>query len=111
MNNRLRVIRAKNRVTQFQLRLMTGIYQSKLSMAENDLIDLTEGEKKKLAKALGVSVNEVWPSQGVEGVERAQGGSKKERLMCGRARCISPKNSQWEPSPRVTATVLGRYCG
>jgi lambda repressor-like predicted transcriptional regulator len=45
---------------------MTGIHQSKLSMAENDLIDLTEGEKKKLAKALGASVNEIWPSQGVD---------------------------------------------
>lgn len=63
MSNRLKEIRARRRVTQFQLRLMTGIHQSKLSMAENDFIELTEQEKKKLAKALGVSVNGIWPGE------------------------------------------------
>lgn len=61
--NRLRVIRAEKRVTQFQLRLMTGIHQSKLSMAENDLIKLTEDEKKRLSKVLGVPVNEIWQAE------------------------------------------------
>lgn len=63
MKNNLRVIRAKNRITQFQLRLMTGVHQSKLSMAENDLIQLAEQEKAKIAKALGVSVNEIWRNE------------------------------------------------
>lgn len=64
MKNNLRVIRAKNRVAQFQLRLMTGIHQSKLSLAENDLIELADQEKKKLAKALGVSVKDIWQEGG-----------------------------------------------
>lgn len=63
MRNNLRVIRAMNRMTQFHLRLMTGIHQSKLSMAENDLVQLAEQEKKKIAKALGVKANEIWPNQ------------------------------------------------
>jgi transcriptional regulator with XRE-family HTH domain len=61
--NRLRVIRAEKRITQFQLRLMTGIHQSKLSMAENDLIELANQEKAKIAKALDVNVNEIWQAK------------------------------------------------
>jgi transcriptional regulator with XRE-family HTH domain len=63
MKNNLRVIRAEKRITQFQLRLMTGIHQSKLSMAENDLIELRPAEKAKLAKALGVGVKDIWTSE------------------------------------------------
>jgi len=59
MNN-LRIIRAKMRITQWQLRLMSGVNQTKISMAENDLIQLSLDEKKKLAKALGVSVSDIW---------------------------------------------------
>jgi len=64
MKNNLRVIRAKKRITQFQLRLMTGIHQSKLSMAENDLIELGPEKKTKLAKALGMSVRDIWKEGG-----------------------------------------------
>lgn len=60
MKNNLRVIRAKKRVTQFQLRLMTGIHQSKISMAENDLVELAQEERKKIAKALGVKIGDIW---------------------------------------------------
>ena len=60
MKNNLRVIRAEKRITQFQLRLMTGIHQSKLSMAENDLIELRPEEKNRIAKALGVSIEDIW---------------------------------------------------
>jgi transcriptional regulator with XRE-family HTH domain len=60
MTNRLKEIRARNRVTQFELRLKTGIHQSKISMAENNYIELTEREKAKIARALGVSANEIW---------------------------------------------------
>lgn len=60
MRNCLRELRARNRVTQFQLRLMTGINQSKLSMAENDLIELRPEEKKKVARALGVGIESIW---------------------------------------------------
>ena len=58
--NRLREIRVVKRITQFQLRLSTGIHQSKISMIENGLVDPREDEKKRLAKALGVRMEEIW---------------------------------------------------
>ena len=63
MKNKLKEIRARKRVTQFQLRLMTGVHQSKLSMAENDLIQLARQEKAKVAKTLGVNVEEIWENE------------------------------------------------
>jgi DNA-binding XRE family transcriptional regulator len=61
--NELRVIRAKKRVSQFQLRLMAGINQSKLSHIENDLVHPSKEEKKKIAKALGVSIKDIWKEE------------------------------------------------
>ncbi|MDY6987955.1 MAG: helix-turn-helix transcriptional regulator [Thermodesulfobacteriota bacterium] len=58
--NRLKEIRARRRVTQFELRLKTGIHQSKISLAENDYVQLEPKEQKKIAKALSVSVGEIW---------------------------------------------------
>jgi transcriptional regulator with XRE-family HTH domain len=40
--------------------LETGIHQSKISLFENDLIAPTDDEKQRLAKALGVSVQEIF---------------------------------------------------
>jgi len=40
--NRLREIRVIKRLSQFQLRVPTGIHQSKISMIENGLIEPTE---------------------------------------------------------------------
>lgn len=58
--NRLRVVRAEKRISQFRLRLETGIHQSKISLFENDLIAPTNDEKERLAKVLGVSVKEIF---------------------------------------------------
>lgn len=58
--NRLREIRVVKRVSQFKLRLSTGIHQSKISLIENGLVEPTEDEKKKLGKALNVKANEIW---------------------------------------------------
>lgn len=63
--NKLREIRVVKRVTQFQLRISTGIQQSKISMIENDLVSPTEDEKKRLARVLGVKVQDIW--DGYEG--------------------------------------------
>ncbi len=60
MNNRLREIRVVKRISQFQLRLTTGIHQSKISLIENGLIEAQSDEKKKLAKALGVRPADIW---------------------------------------------------
>jgi len=51
MNN-VRVARAKNKTSQFSLRLMTGIHQSRISLIENGLIKATTEEQKKIAAAL-----------------------------------------------------------
>ena len=64
--NKLREIRVVRRVTQFQLRVSTGIHQSKISMIENGLIQPRDDEKKKLAKALGVQVGEIWGEQEIK---------------------------------------------
>jgi DNA-binding XRE family transcriptional regulator len=62
MNN-LRVARAKRRMTQWQLRVLTGINQTKLSLAENGLVELRQEEKTKIARALGDPVHEIWPQE------------------------------------------------
>jgi transcriptional regulator with XRE-family HTH domain len=61
--NRLRETRVVRRVTQFQLRVATGIHQSKISMVENGLVEPREDEKARLAKALGVRVEEIFPEE------------------------------------------------
>ena len=49
--NRLREVRVVKRITQFRLRLETGINPTKICLAENGLVDLSENEKERLAKA------------------------------------------------------------
>ena len=61
MTNRLRVIRAERRITQFQLRLQTGINATKISFIENGLVQPREDEKQKLARALGANPEEIFP--------------------------------------------------
>ena len=59
--NRLREIRVVKRVTQFQLRIVTGIHPSKISLIENGFVQPRGDEVKKLSKALGVSPEEIFP--------------------------------------------------
>jgi transcriptional regulator with XRE-family HTH domain len=66
--NKLREVRVVKRITQFRLRLSTGIHQSKISMLENDLIQPSQDEKQRLAKALGTEVENIFPE------DRDQGG-------------------------------------
>lgn len=70
--NRMKVVRAEKRVTQFELRNKTGINATKISFVENGLIEATQEEKTKLAGALGVTVDEVFPR-----AERLVAGGKK----------------------------------
>jgi transcriptional regulator with XRE-family HTH domain len=58
--NRLREIRVVKRITQFQLRLFSGIHQSKIAMIENGLVVPSENEKHRLTKALQVSPEDIW---------------------------------------------------
>jgi len=60
--NKLREIRVVKRITQFQLRLSTGIHQLKISLIENGLVEPREDEKQRLAKVLHVKPEEIWRS-------------------------------------------------
>jgi transcriptional regulator with XRE-family HTH domain len=61
--NRLRDVRVLKRVTQFELRLRTGIHQAKISMIENGLVDARDDEREKFAEALGCRVRDLFPGQ------------------------------------------------
>jgi transcriptional regulator with XRE-family HTH domain len=61
MENKLRVIRRTKEVTQFDLRLKTGIHPSRVSLIEHGYIEPREDEKRRLAKALGVMPEEIFP--------------------------------------------------
>ena len=58
--NRLKVVRAEKKMTQFKLSVLTGFIQSRLSYIENGLIEPSEDDKKKIAEALGVKAEEIW---------------------------------------------------
>ena len=51
--------RAKKRMTQWDLRLLTGIHQSKISLVENGYVEPTDKEKAMIAKALGFTADEI----------------------------------------------------
>ena len=61
--NRLREVRVIKRITQFQLRVQTGIHQSKISLLENGLVNPREDEQRRLAKVLGVRVSDIWSEE------------------------------------------------
>lgn len=63
MANRLREIRVIPRISQYVLSLKTGIPQSKISLFENNLLKPKMKEKKKLARALGVSLQQLFPEE------------------------------------------------
>lgn len=60
--NRLRVVRAEKHLTQIRLALKTKIHQSRLSLIENGYAPPTDDERGAIAKALGLSVQEIFPS-------------------------------------------------
>ncbi|MBM4305710.1 MAG: helix-turn-helix transcriptional regulator [Deltaproteobacteria bacterium] len=61
--SRLREIRRNVGLTQFRLMVLTGINAAKISLHENGLVNFSEDEKRKLAVALGVSIEELFPDR------------------------------------------------
>lgn len=51
--------RAKKRVTQWDLRKLVGISQSKVSLIENGFVKPSEEEKTAIAKALGFGASDI----------------------------------------------------
>lgn len=60
--NRLREFRFFKGLTQWQLRVSTGINQTKLSLIERGYIEPKAEEKKALSKVLGAKPEELFPS-------------------------------------------------
>jgi len=63
MNNYLRDYRVKKLMTQKELAKASGISQVQISFIENDLSDPMELTKQKLALALQMPVEEIFPSK------------------------------------------------
>ncbi|MBN1546013.1 MAG: helix-turn-helix transcriptional regulator [Syntrophaceae bacterium] len=63
MNN-LKEIRFFNNVSQALLALETGIQQARISLIENSLVVPRPDEKQKIAKALRVSIEDIFPEVG-----------------------------------------------
>lgn len=62
--NRLRVVRAEQHVTQEQVAAKTkSLTQTRISLIENGYAEATATEKKAIARALRVPVQEVFPEQ------------------------------------------------
>lgn len=59
--NRLREIMLLKHMSQNELSKMTGIPQSDISKIANENKDLYLSTAKKIAKALGKSVDYIWP--------------------------------------------------
>jgi len=60
--------RFKKRLTQLDLRLKTGIHQSRISMIENGYVSPREDEKIRLAKALKLRPDQIiWPNGALAG--------------------------------------------
>lgn len=55
----LREARFKRHLTQFDLRLKTGIHQSKISLFENAYLVPCDDEKKHMAEALGFKAGDL----------------------------------------------------
>ncbi len=62
--NRLKEIRAARRITQFDLRIKTGISQTMISYWERGLLQPSEDQKRKIAGALGLNSKDVFPAEG-----------------------------------------------
>jgi DNA-binding XRE family transcriptional regulator len=62
MSNFRSLRRLKN-ITQYQLWRKTGIPQSSISLIEREFIKPNKAIKKKISRALGCTVEEVFPSQ------------------------------------------------
>lgn len=59
--SKLRQKRVLKGLSQYELRALTGIHPSKISLMENGFIKPREDEIKRLAEALGVNEDDLFP--------------------------------------------------
>ncbi len=55
----IKELRFRNRLTQFDLRMLTGISQSKISILEHGYMKPTDKELKSIALATNISPDEI----------------------------------------------------
>jgi len=61
--NHLREVRARRRMTQLRLSLETSIPQTRISLYENGFFRPNPDERERMADALEVSVEELFPEK------------------------------------------------
>lgn len=61
--NRLRLLRAEHRITQIVLSRKSGVQPARISLIENGHVEPTDGERARLAKALGADVAVAFPAR------------------------------------------------
>jgi len=57
LKKNIRLLRVASRMSQWELSKLSGIPQSKISLYENDLIDLSDEERKRLHEAIDLQNN------------------------------------------------------
>jgi len=60
-HNRLRDLRFAKQIGQWQLALLSGVKQSRISLIQNRLVKPTLKEKEKISAALNHTVKDVFP--------------------------------------------------
>ncbi len=61
--NCLRQNRFFKGISQHKLALIAKVHQSRISLIENDLIQPRPDEKDRIAKGLGVPLEDIWPKE------------------------------------------------
>ncbi|NHM26331.1 helix-turn-helix transcriptional regulator [Desulfofundulus sp. TPOSR] len=61
--NRIREIRQQKKMTQFELARRTGIHPVNLSKVESGVLRAYPGWRKRIAEALGVTEDEIFPKE------------------------------------------------
>lgn len=62
--NRIREIRKAKDISQWKLAFLARVFQSKISLCENGLIELNEEEKLRISQALEIPVKEIFGNEG-----------------------------------------------
>jgi transcriptional regulator with XRE-family HTH domain len=63
MENKLKEVRFFKKVSQWKLRLLTGLSQSKISLIESGYVKPSPEERRKISRALGVEPEELFPGE------------------------------------------------
>lgn len=67
MTNNLRKIRKERGLSQLRLAYMTGIPPNEISRIENEWLRAYPGWRKRLARALGTTESELFPTEEQDG--------------------------------------------